>query len=312
MQRVGIGDLGLGNLGGDGLCVTVRGVRSVVVVLAGVVALLLALSAPALAVSDTVSTQSGAVKGQVNPTFRSFKGIPYAAPPVGELRWRSPQPPAPWSGVRDALVPGSRCPQGTSRANRFPSLNEDCLYLNVTTPVTDATNLPVIVLSPRRDVADRRRQRLQPRGAGGEPERGRGDPSTTGWGPSVTWRCPASQRKTATTVRATTVSRISKPRCAGSRATSRASAATPATVDAGGPVRRRVQHLLASRLAAIEGPVPPGDRDERSVHVRYFGPRWEWTRRRARSVSQRAPHWAAKGPRRTSSPVCARSRPGSC
>ena len=57
-----------------------------------------------------------------------FKGIPFAAPPVGDLRWREPMPLKPWSGVREAITFGSRCMQNGQ------DVSEDCLYLNVWTP----------------------------------------------------------------------------------------------------------------------------------------------------------------------------------
>ncbi|XP_049850038.1 esterase FE4-like [Schistocerca gregaria] len=80
----------------------------------------------------TVSTQEGDVRGQVestytNKTMYSFRGIPYAEPPVGDLRFQPPVRKAAWTGVRDALEFGSACTQGI-----FGS--EDCLYLNVYTP----------------------------------------------------------------------------------------------------------------------------------------------------------------------------------
>lgn len=79
-----------------------------------------------------VWTDSGPLRGTVQPEYRTFQGIPYAAPPVGALRWRLPQPPRPWVSPRDATRPGNRCPQGQSFSP--PSFDEDCLYLNVTTP----------------------------------------------------------------------------------------------------------------------------------------------------------------------------------
>ncbi len=69
-----------------------------------------------------------------------FRGIPYAAPPVGEWRWQPPRLAAPWSGVRQATEYGAVCPQGTN-----PS-SEDCLFLNVWTPAMGVgTRAPVIV-----------------------------------------------------------------------------------------------------------------------------------------------------------------------
>jgi para-nitrobenzyl esterase len=101
-------------------------------------------TAPATAAPnpDTVSTVEGAVRGTVAAYHRKFQGIPFAAPPVGELRWRSPQRVTPWSGVRDATTPGSRCAQSASFGPA--TADEDCLYLNVTTPRTPGRK-PVMV-----------------------------------------------------------------------------------------------------------------------------------------------------------------------
>ena len=91
-----------------------------------------------------VPTASGLVRGTTSAdgSVAIFQGIPYAAPPVGQLRWAAPQPPAAWSGVRDALQTRSPCPQ----TGQYASLNEDCLYLNVWAPVRYANKkLPVMV-----------------------------------------------------------------------------------------------------------------------------------------------------------------------
>jgi para-nitrobenzyl esterase len=64
----------------------------------------------------------------------TFSGIPYAAPPVGALRWAPPQRPEPWRGVRDATVPASPCPRLESGPGSAVVGDEDCLYLNVTVP----------------------------------------------------------------------------------------------------------------------------------------------------------------------------------
>ena len=58
-----------------------------------------------------VTTDDGAVRGATAGTVNEFLGIPYAAPPIGNLRWRPPQPPARWRGVRDATQFGPSCPQ---------------------------------------------------------------------------------------------------------------------------------------------------------------------------------------------------------
>lgn len=93
-----------------------------------------AVGAGSASASDgqVVWTDSGPVRGTAHPQYRVFEGIPYATPPVGELRWRPPRPPRPWREPRDATKPGDRCAQGQSFTP--PSYSEDCLYLNVTTP----------------------------------------------------------------------------------------------------------------------------------------------------------------------------------
>ncbi|XP_075984129.1 juvenile hormone esterase-like [Anticarsia gemmatalis] len=66
--------------------------------------------------------------------YYSFKGIPYAEPPLGKLRFKAPQPPRPWEGVRSATEHGPKCPQMDILTNQIDLGNEDCLYLNVYTP----------------------------------------------------------------------------------------------------------------------------------------------------------------------------------
>jgi para-nitrobenzyl esterase len=95
----------------------------------------------------TVTLQSGVLEGFFfNADGAAFLGIPYAAPPVGELRWKPPQPVRTWKGSRMATQFGAACPQRP--ANWFPYIgwNEDCLYLNVWTPQLSANaRLPVLV-----------------------------------------------------------------------------------------------------------------------------------------------------------------------
>ncbi len=79
--------------------------------------------------STVVQTQSGAVQGVVVGDELAFRGIPYAAPPVGNLRWKPPQPPISWMGTRDASTFGNVCPQLDN--NNQPFGSEDCLVLNV-------------------------------------------------------------------------------------------------------------------------------------------------------------------------------------
>ncbi|WP_327256821.1 carboxylesterase/lipase family protein [Streptomyces sp. NBC_01244] len=81
-----------------------------------------------------VETDRGAVRGREAAGYRTFEGVPYAAPPTGPLRWRLPEPAARWSGVRDAGAPGARCVQLPAVGPGGPSGSEDCLFLNVTAP----------------------------------------------------------------------------------------------------------------------------------------------------------------------------------
>jgi para-nitrobenzyl esterase len=92
-----------------------------------------------------IRTADGPVQGAQVGSVRRFLGVPYAAPPVGDLRWLPPQPPAAWTAPLDATRPGSECPQIVPIINQI-SGNEDCLYLNVFTPSPAPTRaLPVMV-----------------------------------------------------------------------------------------------------------------------------------------------------------------------
>jgi para-nitrobenzyl esterase len=92
---------------------------------------------------DIVSIDTGRLQGSTQAGVVSFKGIPFAAPPVGQLRWRPPQPAASWHGVRHATQFGHDCMQVPSIFSNSPS--EDCLYINVWTPEHHGRNLPVMV-----------------------------------------------------------------------------------------------------------------------------------------------------------------------
>ena len=81
-------------------------------------------------------TDTGTVVGVRADTMNKFLGIPYAAPPVGNLRWQPPQPPASWHGLRDATQFANHCPQVASPFG-VASTDENCLYLNVYTPADD-------------------------------------------------------------------------------------------------------------------------------------------------------------------------------
>ncbi|XP_035679798.1 carboxylesterase 5A-like [Branchiostoma floridae] len=121
--------------------------------------LLTAASVLADDVSPVVTTASGKVRGTVQYTndlpdkpVYTFKGIPYAAPPVGDLRFRASQPAVPWEGIRDASQLGPFCPQDNTIFSIFPvqmeqtSFSEDCLTLNVETPTMERdAGLPVLI-----------------------------------------------------------------------------------------------------------------------------------------------------------------------
>jgi para-nitrobenzyl esterase len=100
-----------------------------------------------------VRTASGTVSGSTSDGYSVFKGIPFAAAPIGRLRFRPPQPPASWEGIRPCVEPGAACPQpGFTDVLRFGELidpderqDEDCLYLNVWTPGCDDAKRPVIM-----------------------------------------------------------------------------------------------------------------------------------------------------------------------
>jgi len=107
------------------------------------------------ALKEPLKLDSGEIGGSVEsaPGIRAFKGIPFAAPPVGALRWTAPQPVAKWTGVRDASKYGNVCiqPPGQGRLNianmeGSPPTSEDCLYLNVWTGAASATEKrPVMI-----------------------------------------------------------------------------------------------------------------------------------------------------------------------
>jgi len=102
------------------------------------------------AITDPVRVDSGLVSGVAGTSdeVRVYKGIPFAAPPVGDLRWRAPQPPAHWEGVRAADQFSPVCMQQTRgpAAASGPAPSEDCLYLNVWTAAKSAgERRPVIV-----------------------------------------------------------------------------------------------------------------------------------------------------------------------
>jgi para-nitrobenzyl esterase len=115
---------------------------------AAVVTVHVLLLATFMTAQDTVTTETGKVKGFVSEGVLSFKGVSYAAPPIMDLRWRPPQPPAKWSGVREASAYGHDCMQLPFPSDAAPlgtTPAEDCLVLNVWAPQQRRGKLPVLV-----------------------------------------------------------------------------------------------------------------------------------------------------------------------
>jgi para-nitrobenzyl esterase len=113
--------------------------------------LALGLSTTMFADSITARTAQGKVRGKASNDGKvnAFMGLPYAAPPVGELRWKAPQPPAKWKGERDATRYGAHCAQGRvfdDMVFEDAGESEDCLFLNVYAPAEakDKSKLPVM------------------------------------------------------------------------------------------------------------------------------------------------------------------------
>src|SRR5262245_51523765 len=111
--------------------------RHVLIILAVVLGPIAVPAAP-----DVVSVDGGQISGTTANGVHVFKGIPFAAPPVGNLRWKAPRPVAAWNGVRKADAFGPSCmqepypdnsPYSTSGVTKEKPGNEDCLYLNVWT-----------------------------------------------------------------------------------------------------------------------------------------------------------------------------------
>ncbi|HEV2081063.1 MAG TPA: carboxylesterase family protein [Brevundimonas sp.] len=128
-----------------------RRLTGVAVLLAGALAACATSRAPAQAQSHplVVATTAGAVRGAAEGEVRTFKGIPYGAPPTGEMRWRPPLPAVKWDGVREATAYGPACMQPTPGLPSVYSqdirpFSEDCLSLNVFAP-QGAKGAPVMV-----------------------------------------------------------------------------------------------------------------------------------------------------------------------
>ncbi len=135
--------------------------------------ILFVVARPSAMIPDEVRIETGALKGIVGstqPAVRAFKGIPYAAPPIGDLRWKAPQPAAKWDGVRNADAFGAPCAAGgpafggrgrggnrgargdapappvNAGPPREPARSEDCLYLNVWTSAASANDKRPVML----------------------------------------------------------------------------------------------------------------------------------------------------------------------
>lgn len=110
--------------------------------------LALASSAIARGEPEIVTIDTGSIRGATADGVSSWKGVPFAAPPVGSLRWRAPQPAAPWTEMRDARAYGHDCMQLPFPSDAAPlgaPPAEDCLYANVWKPVVGKRKLPVLV-----------------------------------------------------------------------------------------------------------------------------------------------------------------------
>jgi len=126
-----------------------RKLISVKMLMAAMVAMMMTACAQKTEVTLQVKTQAGVVEGIAEDGIKKFLGVPFAAAPVGDLRWKAPQPVEPWEGVREAKAFGNdpMQPRVFGDMNfRGPSTNEDCLYLNIWTPAnyTDEA-LPILI-----------------------------------------------------------------------------------------------------------------------------------------------------------------------
>ena len=115
---------------------------------ASLILLLAAVSQSALANDPQVTLDSGRISGTETQGVDAFKGIPFAAPPIGELRWQPPQPVQSWSDIRSATAYGKDCMQNPFPGDAAPlgvGFSEDCLTVNVWRPANATGPLPVMV-----------------------------------------------------------------------------------------------------------------------------------------------------------------------
>lgn len=101
-------------------------------------------TSPPAPAGPTAGTDVGTLRGVADGDVVRFRGVPYAEPPVDDLRWAPPEPVAAWEGVRDATVPSPACAQTTGDP-ATSSTTEDCLYLDVTAPAAPGVDRPVLV-----------------------------------------------------------------------------------------------------------------------------------------------------------------------
>lgn len=121
----------------------------------GIAVFLLALTSfvfmlPRVSSSDAVRVEGGLIAGTTADGVQSYKGIPFAAPPTGDLRWKPPQPVIAWQGVRECSAFGPDCPQAPYPAGSMyysppRKQSEDCLYLNIWTAARPGDKRPVMV-----------------------------------------------------------------------------------------------------------------------------------------------------------------------
>jgi para-nitrobenzyl esterase len=110
-----------------------------------VLSALLALAWAGAAFGAPVRTSSGLLQGVRKGDLMVYKGVPFAEPPVGALRWRAPRPPKAWGGVREAAVFGHACPQPPVPGVTDVGISEDCLTLNLWRPAAAEGPLPIMV-----------------------------------------------------------------------------------------------------------------------------------------------------------------------
>jgi len=119
-------------------------------VLGGIFAWQIANAASPAATPSLVTTTDGQLRGKAEGDVVGFMGVPFAAPPVGVLRWHEPMPVHPWKGARDATSFGAPCAQAAMgwNDNVAAKSNEDCLYLNVWAPAHHSGPVPVLIFFP--------------------------------------------------------------------------------------------------------------------------------------------------------------------